>query len=63
MRGKEYHIHIAIQGGLTARGLEQLPRLPAPRAGPMYVEQPPGFEDKKKHNHVYKLRKALYDLK
>jgi hypothetical protein len=29
----------------------------------MYVEQPPGFEDDKKHNHVYKLRKALYGLK
>jgi hypothetical protein len=29
----------------------------------MYVEQPPSFEDEKKHNHVYKLRKALYGLK
>ena len=29
----------------------------------MYIEQPPGFEDKKKPNHVYKLRKALYVLK
>jgi hypothetical protein len=29
----------------------------------VYVEQPPGFEDKKKSNHVYKLRKALYGLK
>ena len=29
----------------------------------VYVEQPPGFEDEKKHNHVYKLRKALYGLK
>jgi hypothetical protein len=28
-----------------------------------YVEQPPGFEDEKKPNHVYKLRKALYGLK
>jgi hypothetical protein len=27
----------------------------------VYVEQPPGFEDGKKPNHVYKLRKALYD--
>jgi hypothetical protein len=26
----------------------------------MYVEQPPGFEDEKKPNHVYMLRKALY---
>jgi hypothetical protein len=29
----------------------------------VYVEQPPGFEDDKKHNHVYKLKKALYGLK
>ena len=29
----------------------------------VYVEQPPGFEDEKKPNYVYKLRKALYDLK
>ena len=29
----------------------------------VYVEQPPSFEDKKKPNHVYKLRKALYGLK
>ena len=29
----------------------------------VYVEQPPGFEDEKKPNHVYKLRKALYGLK
>ena len=29
----------------------------------VYVEQPPGFEDFKKPNHVYKLRKALYGLK
>ena len=28
----------------------------------IYVEQPPGFEDDKKHNHVYKL-KVLYGLK
>ena len=28
----------------------------------VYVEQPPGFEDDKKPNHVYKLRKALYGL-
>jgi hypothetical protein len=26
----------------------------------MYVEQSPDFEDEKKLNHVYKLRKALY---
>jgi hypothetical protein len=30
---------------------------------PVYVEQPPGFEDKKKPNYVYKLRKTLYGLK
>jgi hypothetical protein len=29
----------------------------------VYVEQPPNFEDEKKPSHVYKLRKALYDLK
>jgi hypothetical protein len=29
----------------------------------MHVEQPPGFEDEKKSNHVYMLRKALYGLK
>ena len=29
----------------------------------VYVEQPPGFEDERKPNHVYKLRKVLYGLK
>ena len=28
----------------------------------VYVEQPPGFEDDKKPNPVYKLKKALYGL-
>jgi hypothetical protein len=29
----------------------------------VYVEQPPGFENPKRPNHVYKLSKALYGLK
>ena len=29
----------------------------------VYVRQPPGFEDPHLDNHVYRLRKALYDLK
>jgi hypothetical protein len=29
----------------------------------VYVEQPPGFEDSKFPNHVYKLHKALYGLR
>jgi hypothetical protein len=29
----------------------------------VYVEQPPGFDDSKYPNHVYKLSKALYGLK
>ncbi|KAG2380574.1 Retrovirus-related Pol polyprotein from transposon RE1 Retro element 1 [Vigna angularis] len=29
----------------------------------VYVEQPPGFEDFKFPNHIYKLKKALYGLK
>jgi hypothetical protein len=29
----------------------------------VYVEQPPGFEDSKFPNYVYKLHKALYGLK
>ena len=29
----------------------------------VFVEQPPSFEDDKKPNHVYKLKKALYGLK
>jgi hypothetical protein len=29
----------------------------------VYVEQPPGFEDPKYSNHVYKLDKVLYGLK
>ena len=29
----------------------------------VYVEQPPGFEDPKHPNYVFKLHKALYGLK
>jgi hypothetical protein len=29
----------------------------------VYVEKPPGFEDSEYPNHVYKLSKALYELK
>jgi hypothetical protein len=29
----------------------------------VYVKQPPGFEDPKFPNHVYKLDKALYGLR
>jgi hypothetical protein len=29
----------------------------------VYVEQPPGFEDERYSDHVYKLSKALYGLK
>jgi hypothetical protein len=29
----------------------------------VYIEQPPDFEDDKKPDHVYKLKKALYGLK
>jgi hypothetical protein len=29
----------------------------------VYVEQPPGFEDDRYPDHVYKLSKALYGLK
>ena len=29
----------------------------------VYVEQPPGFEDHKHPDHVFKLSKALYGLK
>jgi hypothetical protein len=29
----------------------------------VYVAQPPSFEDDTKLDHVYKLKKALYDLK
>jgi hypothetical protein len=37
--------------------------LNGPLFGLVYVEQPPGFEDPKYPNHIYKLNKALYGLK
>ena len=29
----------------------------------VFVKQPPGFEDLKNPDHVYKLKKSLYGLK
>jgi len=29
----------------------------------VYVKQPPGFEDLRHHDHVYKLKKSIYGLK
>ena len=29
----------------------------------VYVEEPPGFEDPRNPNHIYRLHKALYGLK
>jgi hypothetical protein len=37
--------------------------LNGPLSEEVYVEQPPGFEDPKHPNHVYKLRKELNGLK
>jgi hypothetical protein len=37
--------------------------LNGPLSEEVYVEQPPGFDDLKRPNHVYKLHKALYRLK
>jgi hypothetical protein len=37
--------------------------LNGPQSELVFVEQPPGFEDPKFSNHVYKLHKALYGLK
>jgi hypothetical protein len=37
--------------------------LNGPLSEEVYVEQPSDFEDPKRPNHVYKLRKALYGLK
>jgi hypothetical protein len=37
--------------------------LNGPLSEEVYVKQPPGFEDPKRPNHVYKLSKVLYGLK
>jgi hypothetical protein len=37
--------------------------LNGPTKEEVYVEQPPGFEDDRHPDHVYKLSKALYGLK
>jgi hypothetical protein len=37
--------------------------LNGPLSKEVYVKQPPGFEDPKRPNHVYKLHKVLYGLK
>jgi hypothetical protein len=37
--------------------------LNGPTKEEVYVEQPPGFEDDKYPDHVYKLSKALYGIK
>jgi hypothetical protein len=37
--------------------------LKGPMKEEVYVEQPPGFEDKEYPNHTYKLHKMLYGLK
>jgi len=29
----------------------------------LYVDQPPGFKNSEKPNHIFKLKKALYGLK
>ena len=60
-----------IKARLVAKGFSQVEGLDfgetfAPVArleAILYVDQPPGFEDPRYPNHVYRLSKALYGLK